>query len=481
MTTDPIEFVMYDDGAPVEHGRWTSEALPHIRGWMASGEVDFIDVDTRAVLALDADDLTPELLMSGKVALRATGSVAEHMRHSGLFADEREGLWRIAMRDALLGKNVAAFVNRLDQPVLERQPPCAAQGMPDLRLHLLSGWNRPTWRAGARMGVTRARAMHTVHENHPMSLSRAVDYYIGYELRTLRESELWWIGPDMCDLLYLTASKIPLDVRQEHFDLPSPNGLVVFAKPWTGGHDAVKGDEHVVVDAITWGHANIGATEGNGQRIALSVSHYRLLRFEEGMTHTELQLASNVGAWEEARRRLLGVSDGRAEYALSGEAWAPLGRSDWPAEHAIGDVDEYIDPALDKEDPARVAYIASLTEDRRLIAALAMLLNTKTIATLEEGHLPRQARRRSQRAGVPADVKVVVLRRPDRPHDDQEPEDSDKPPVEWSHRWIVNAHPRLQPYGPGRTLRRLIMVPPHVKGPEDKPLVVKETVKAWVK
>lgn len=48
--------------------------------------------------------------------------------------------------------------------------------------------------------------------------------------------------------------------------------------------------------------------------------------------------------------------------------------------------------------------------------------------------------------------------------------------VEWSRRWMVRGHWRLQPYGPRRTLRRAQWIDPYVKGPEDKPLDVRPTV-----
>lgn len=48
--------------------------------------------------------------------------------------------------------------------------------------------------------------------------------------------------------------------------------------------------------------------------------------------------------------------------------------------------------------------------------------------------------------------------------------------VEWSRRWMVRGHWRLQPHGPERSLRKAIWIDPHVKGPEDKPLDVRETI-----
>jgi hypothetical protein len=78
-----------------------------------------------------------------------------------------------------------------------------------------------------------------------------------------------------------------------------------------------------------------------------------------------------------------------------------------------------------------------------------------------------------------ARVRVVTLRRLHRT--EAAPAEGTAEHVEWSHRWLVSGHWRWQRVGVGRTERRLTYVRPHVKGPDDKPLVVPETVRAWVR
>lgn len=80
---------------------------------------------------------------------------------------------------------------------------------------------------------------------------------------------------------------------------------------------------------------------------------------------------------------------------------------------------------------------------------------------------PRAQRRRLERERFPEKyITVVTLRRPRRPAH----EDDERHPVEWSQRWIVSGHWRWQPYKDGV---RQIWISPYVKGPEDKPLVVR--------
>lgn len=80
----------------------------------------------------------------------------------------------------------------------------------------------------------------------------------------------------------------------------------------------------------------------------------------------------------------------------------------------------------------------------------------------------RGTRRRLEKAKYPEKyVTVVTLRRPRTPAG----VDDERHPVEWSQRWIVSGHWRWQPYGDGTV--RQIWISPYVKGPEDKPLVVR--------
>jgi hypothetical protein len=87
----------------------------------------------------------------------------------------------------------------------------------------------------------------------------------------------------------------------------------------------------------------------------------------------------------------------------------------------------------------------------------------------------RALRRESQRLKLDkSDVIVVELRkRQDAP--------SGVPGSgrEYSHQWIVHGFWRKQPYGPGLKFRRQKYISDYVKGPKDKPLIVKNRVWLW--
>ena len=70
------------------------------------------------------------------------------------------------------------------------------------------------------------------------------------------------------------------------------------------------------------------------------------------------------------------------------------------------------------------------------------------------------------------DVRVITLRRLTVKNDE-----TTHGTVDWTQRWIVNGHFRWQACGEGRKEHRLIYIAPYVKGPEDKPLVIRQDVR----
>jgi hypothetical protein len=88
----------------------------------------------------------------------------------------------------------------------------------------------------------------------------------------------------------------------------------------------------------------------------------------------------------------------------------------------------------------------------------------------------RPTRRRLKRASLPDALLVVRLRRYAQPVPDRE----GVMPVDWSHRWLVTGHWRNQ-WVPSLGGHRLQWIHPYVKGPNDRPLVLKNRVTAWVR
>lgn len=369
--------------------------------------------------------------------------------------------------------------------------------LPDLRL-----WLREQWKPGAVFDGVVGR-----HARRHDTFDRG--WYSRWEHDTLGRAGLWYVAADMVDLLAAAMPGVPDDVRFEDLPRPDHAGLVVLEKP-LAGIDAETGERTIQLDGFTWGGANLPAIARPGSSNGIpcvSVSSYRRLDFDEGLSSHDLQLAVKTKATRHATTtelpaptvngrpataadqvpmdeasRSIGFSGHDADgnfvrnVALHGQSWAPLGRSDWPMDELLGEWTLVSPHSGLYTDTMK----ASAQEDRRLLAALWTFLAQEGMATTTTHVVPRQVRRRSERAGVPDSrhVQVVTLRRLHRTRPEGEPDDHHE---HYSHRFPVAGHWRNAAVGHGRTERRLTWVRPHIKGPEGTPLVVKERVNAWVR
>jgi len=141
---------------------------------------------------------------------------------------------------------------------------------------------------------------------------------------------------------------------------------------------------------------------------------------------------------------------------------APVDRGGWPFTESWS-----ID--TDKHD---TSVHPAKAHGRRWLLAFWRLVKQRIIMPTEV-RAPRHVRRATAKAGKEiSTVKVIRLRRLDR----RKSTPADEPQhVEWSHRWCVEGHWREQWY-PTKGRHERIWIHPYIKGPDDKPLVVKDTV-----
>lgn len=107
--------------------------------------------------------------------------------------------------------------------------------------------------------------------------------------------------------------------------------------------------------------------------------------------------------------------------------------------------------------------------DLKTVVAFNLLLAQQVVET-EEAQPSRQMRRQAARHHTPLDP-VVIVQLPVRHH--SHANGGGVAQVDWSHRWIVSGHWRKQWYSTDK-IHRPKWIAPHIKGPDDKPLVVKE-------
>jgi hypothetical protein len=303
--------------------------------------------------------------------------------------------------------------------------------LPDFRL-----WLMDQWRVGGHFDTyARLQPVEVILGEPIVNVDAAV------QRELLPEAELWWVTEDMTRLVEHSSTTLPETTLTMDL-IPSPYGLVVFATPLWG----VQSDtgEPISTDAMTWATATYRRTNKRG----VSIASYHHVRVGDEM--------------------------GNAKYGhqkSDRDFWAPTGTTTW----ILGTDTEAVAFEGFKGDDLRAA---SLSEDRRWLAA-TWLLASQPLTSSTVHHADRPAAKRSKRAEVSSDVRVVDL----RPRPKAESTEGDgRSGKEHDHRWMV-AGPngdgfwRQQVCGPGRSERRPTWILPYVAGPDDKPLKIRETVR----
>jgi hypothetical protein len=250
-----------------------------------------------------------------------------------------------------------------------------------------------------------------------------------YRAECLRRSALWWVSSDMVKLLEHAAPSMPSQPLMPT-DPPDAYGIVFF-ETTVAGTETVEG----------------AAAERGPMKIAAMAWYPASYRDGEHVLGIDSYQYVDIGGHRD---------------------WVYTGGCSWPLGVGVDDTDGPIgDPDVHR----------SIAEDRRRLAAIWTLSQQDAVAERRNVAVPRADARRDMRANIePSTLRVVRLRRV------QGREDADDigSSRDYSHRWIVSGHWRNQ-YLPSVDTHRLQWIAPYVKGPENKPLVVKETVKAWVR
>jgi hypothetical protein len=238
----------------------------------------------------------------------------------------------------------------------------------------------------------------------------------------------YWVSQPMCELVEAAGPTMP-DEPLKSTDLPARTGFVVFESPLVVVRQ--DSDPRAYV-AVCW-HVTSG---------------YNL-------NDPATPDTSGIGTWWYER---IGHEHWWAE---DGTPW-PFGAraSEWF--NAPPHVGEIVDAPL-----------------RRLLKAFWTLSSQRIAVQTQVRDLPRHIRRQFDRVKLDSrEVSLVTLRRAGAPS--HGPEDDEYNPIDWTHRWIVSGHWRNQ-WLPSVNDHRLQWISPYVKGPEDRPLVVKQRLYRWTR
>jgi hypothetical protein len=249
-----------------------------------------------------------------------------------------------------------------------------------------------------------------------------------------------WVSPEMCDIVAAAREGFQPETLEAD-DFIVHTGFCYFAKPL---YMFDRNHRTVSIGAMTWcpvvmqDHPS-GAPDTNG----ISITLYSSTRAEED-----------------------DYSDAHARFrALFGTELTPLHLT------AV----EFGDPLDEGHMLDDKGHYTGADEWWKTVQTTLRLMQQR-VAVSHDERLPRATRRRLEREGMGQveEVLIVRLRRP-MTHHNGEIGDT---PSEWTHRWIVDGHWRNQWY-PSIHKHRQIWISPYVKGPEDKPLVVKRRFYKW--
>ncbi len=249
----------------------------------------------------------------------------------------------------------------------------------------------------------------------------------------LKSSNLWWIDAEMTSLIDAAAKSFPLHVLKNEDVCEDDSGICFFEQP-IYGINVDHPESPVPIHAMSWSLGFMRLNEISSDRQPC-ISIFSWMRVEDG-------------DW----------------LANAGHKWMPLGMAVWTLGHHQAELFSH----------KNQADIESNIEDCSRLMTIWMLASQQGISKPVLQKMDRSAFRRNQRENCKiSPIKIINLRKPENHHSS----DSDSQEMNWSHRWIVDGHWRQQPYGQGRSQTRPVWIAPYIKGPESKPLVVKETVK----
>lgn len=260
-------------------------------------------------------------------------------------------------------------------------------------------------------------------------------FFAEREAHRLDRAETFWLSDEMKRVTRKVASSMPPEALRDT-DLPARTGFVWFETPVR----VTDTRTHTDLVAVLWGPARIAAVEA---------AHPTMF---DGV-----QLSFYTNEWG---------GDAVSDIGIATTLFAAV---PWAFGHSC--FDAVPDDSESWRDDSRAEVFEVLM--RRFMAAFWRLTQQK-ITTTTPYRADRATRRRMERSGglvLNQDtVKIVTLRKAAQRHHDPE---HVAVPVDWSHRWMVDSYwaVRHTKDGPRQTL-----VSPHIKGPDHKPLVIKDRV-----
>jgi hypothetical protein len=257
-------------------------------------------------------------------------------------------------------------------------------------------------------------------------------------VNTLPTDNVFYVAADMTSLAIGAAASVP-EITRAETTLATPYGFMVFEDP-------------------------IGESVGQMEPGPLK---HRMLEESRGRLTDDGRIATPVQGF------MWKVTEGpESRFVYAWLSWVRHNTL-YPIDWATLPFGEGVSGTLDAEERLGDELAVHDLEKRLWVTHILM---QQRLAWSESLHPERPERRRWMRAGLPpSDVGIVKLRRVVKAV-----EDESESSIAWTHRWLVDGHWRQQWY-PSTSSNRPVWISPYIKGPEDKPLVLKEKVMVWVR
>lgn len=323
---------------------------------------------------------------------------------------------------------------------------------------------------------------------YPRDVAGATDLLLRDQAERLAAADLYVLSPEMCDVVVAAALSLTINDLEllDPEDIPAPSGLVVLPYPLLvktiGGN---VGDER----AFSWhtpARVSTPTPRGVIHRPALHIANYQdtngpvrpesFLEFEAAARRAGTPLPPLT---LDAQRCVLfhPKIDERSEAAISDLRNAAQRIDGAARKHAAAQgadenrveeregVYRHGDPIEDADDQFNLKFLYAFFR-----------LCESQLMQSEHAAIGHQATVISERARVSPEVRVVNLRSSSHSAGSQ----GEAPGREWQHRWVVRMH-RVRQWYPSEGRHKVIYRGPYIKGPEDKPLLGGEVVRAVVR
>jgi hypothetical protein len=320
---------------------------------------------------------------------------------------------------------------------------------------------------------------------YPAGWDEAAELLTGDEARYLAGADLYVITPQMCDVVVAAAQSLAAEDLQllDEDDLPSPTGLLVLPHPLlVRGVGGDLGDDR----ALCWQTpACFNVPDPQTVDGVRGLPAVRVAVYHD--THGPVRPDSFLELAAEARRAgtplpplLLDAVRCLEFQTLRGPSPQAAQRLARAAQAVDGDRRRAAEMMGQDEDRVIGEYVSGgEIDDTDDTFALRFLyafwrLCEQRIAGIEPVETNHAARVIAERTGLSPEVRVIRLRQR------AEHAPGERAGHDWQHRWVVRMH-KVRQWYPSEQRHKIIYRGPYIKGPEGKPLLGGETVRALVR